>query len=182
MNFFRYTLIAILALALIGGASYLYASSGIKSKPGYVVLPEPDNDSAKLIVGLKLGPGGVWPVQWLLKTISNSSEADLDVSEKVLLGVMQEIQGVQLRIYEVDGNRGVFEAAIKESVATLRGENWNTLLRVREDDEYVVVMQSGDDTLIEGLSILVSTPENAVFLNLMGPFHPDSLAMIANNI
>ena len=98
------------------------------------------------------------------------------------MSMLQDLQGIQLRVYEVDNNRQLFEQAIDESVQTLKQEDWQTLLKVREDDKHVVVMQSGTEELISGLSVLASTPENAVFINLIGEINPESIAIIADGI
>jgi len=96
--------------------------------------------------------------------------------------VLNDAQGLQLRIYEVENNQSIFEDAIDESVTALNRENWETIIKVREDDQRVVIMQSLDENLIAGLAVLISTPEDAVFVNLVGPLKPESIAMIAENI
>ena len=53
------------------------------------------------------------------------------------------------------------------------------MIRAREDGKYVVVMQSGDDSTISGLSVLASADDKAVFVNLMGEFEPEEIAELA---
>ena len=120
-------------------------------------------------------------MRWMVNRIIDASDEELELSERLLLSVLQDLQGVQLRVYEVENNRQVFEQAIDDSIATLRQDDWQTLLKVREDDKRVVVMQSGDEGLISGLSVLASTPENAVFINLVGQLDPESIALIADS-
>lgn len=180
MKFFKYLFIAVITLGLIGGAGYLLASSGIKSNPGYVKLVLPSHSSASAQVAVDLGPNGVRPLRWFIQRVVDDAEY-LELSQRVLLGVLEDLQGVQLRVYEVQGNRPVFDQAINESVARLTQQGWETLIKVQEDNERVVMMQSLDQEQIAGLSLLVSTPENAVFTNLMGPFSPEALAAIAED-
>ena len=172
----RIVLIVVFSLVLIGGAGYLYASSGIESKPGYVKLVLPSAESVDTQISLNLGPSGVGPVRWLFGQFASHSDRDLEMSERVLNGVLQDLRGVQLRVYDVNNNRPLFDQAISESLASLKGQGWQTLVKVREDDEHVVVMQSTQYEKVIGLSILASTPDKAVFLNLIGPFDPERIA------
>ena len=182
MKFLKYTLISLLTIVLIGSTGYLLAASNIESKPGYAKLTMPSWFTTDTIVSLNLGPSGIKPVRWLINSAINASGNELELSEKLLLSLMQDLQGVQLRIYEVDNNRLVFEQAIDASMKTLKQDNWQTLMTVREESNRVVVMQSGEEGIISGLSVLVSTPENAVFINLMGQINPESIALIADSI
>ena len=182
MNFLKYSLITLLTLILIGSAGYLFAASGMQSKPGYANLTLPSWSSTNTTIALNLGPRGLKPVRWAINRVVAASDQELEVSERVLLSVLQDLQGVQLRVYEVENNRQVFEQAIDDSMVSLRQDDWQTLLTAREDNKRIVVMQSGDDGLISGLAVLVSTPEEAVFLNLVGHIDPESIATIADSL
>ena len=179
MKFLNYSLITLLALILIGSAGYLLAAGGMQSKPGYAKLTLPSWLSTNTAVALNLGPRGLKPVQWMINRAVNASDQELELPERILMNVLQDLQGVQLRIYEVENNRQVFEQAINDSIVSLKQQDWQTLLSVREDDKHIVVMQAEDKGLISGLSVLVSTPENAVFMNLVGQLNPESIALIA---
>ena len=181
MNFLKYSFITLLTLVLIGSAGYLLASSGIESKPGYVKLTMPSWFLTDTKLALNLGPKGLQPVRWIVKRIVNGSDDELELTERLLLSVIQDLQGVQLRIYEIENNRPVFEQAINDSVTTLEQAQWQTILKVREDNKRVIVMQSENAGIISGLSVLASTPENAVFINLVGQLNPDSIALIADS-
>ena len=95
-----------------------------------------------------------------------------------MINVLQDLQGVQLRIYKVENNRQVFEQAIDVSMASLKLKDWQTLLSVQKDEKHIVVMQAENKGLISGLSVLISTPENALFIDLVGQFNPESIALI----
>jgi hypothetical protein len=114
--------------------------------------------------------------------VVDSSDNELELAERVLMSVLQDLQGVQLHIYEIENNRIAFEEAIDDSIATLKQENWQTVLKVKEDEEHIVVMQSGDEGRVSGYSVLVSTPDNAVFMNLMGQLNPESITLIAESL
>ncbi len=182
MKFLKYSLISLATLVLIGSAGYLFAASGIQSKPGYADLTMPGWMSTDTAIAVKLGPMGLKPVRWMVDRVANKPGREFDMSKQVLLSVLDDLEGVQLRIYEVEDNRQVFDQAIDDSIVTLKQDNWQTLISVQEDDDRLVVMQAGDDDLIEGLSVLASTPENAVFINLVGQISPESIAAIADRL
>lgn len=182
MKALKISLIVITLLVLIGGEGYLYASNGIKSKLGYAQLTIPADESVNSVLSLNVGPNGVKPVRWLLEKIVDDSDHAREVPEKVLKSVMQELQGVQLRVYEVGDNRQVFDSAISDSVSSLKAKSWQTLARVREDDVKIVVLQYLDAERIAGLSIMASTPDTALFLNLIGPFDAHAIAETASQM
>ncbi|MFT7528081.1 MAG: hypothetical protein ACI9LY_003241 [Arenicella sp.] len=181
MKFLKYSFISLLTLVLIGGAGYLLAASGMQSKPGYAKLTLPSWLSTNTTVALNLGPRGLKPVRWVINRVLDASNQELELSERILIGVLDDLQGVRLRIYEVENNSQVFEQAIDDSIASLKQKNWQTLLSVQEDDKHIVVMQAEDEGLISGLSVLLSTPENAFFMNLVGQLNPQSIALIAES-
>jgi hypothetical protein len=179
MKALKIILIVVVSLVLIGGCGYLYASSGIKSKTGYAKLATP---RVNALLSVSVGPRGLGPVRWLVEKITESSDHEHEIPQRLLKSVMQEVQGVQLRIYDVGNNRQAFDSAIAESVEGLKKKGWQTLMTVREGDERIVVLQYGNDEEIEGLSIMVSIPDNAVFLNLIGPFDPQAIVATANQM
>jgi hypothetical protein len=179
MKILQTLLIIVLTVALLMGAGYLYASSGIQAKPGYVKLDLPSLREAVPIISVKLGPRGLKPARWVMEQVIENAHGNTQIAEQVLRGIVNDVHGVQLAVYEVGQNRATFDDAIDTSVARLKREGWQTLVKVRERDEHVVIMQAGDDTVIEGLSLLVSNTDNAVFINVIGPFDPNSIAKIA---
>lgn len=181
MAFLKVSLITLLTLILIGSAGYLLAASGMQSQPGYAKLTLPSWLSTNTVVALTLGPIALKPVRWTINRAVDAADQELELSERILLNVLQDLQAVQLRIYEVENNRQVFENAIDASVVSLKRDDWQTLFSVREHDKHVVVMQSVHGDLISGLSVLISTPGNAVFMNLVGQLKPESMTIIAES-
>ncbi|NND83505.1 MAG: DUF4252 domain-containing protein [Gammaproteobacteria bacterium] len=182
MNFIKYALITLLTLVALGAAGYLLAGSGIKSEPGYVKLSLPAASVSNTTLALDIGPKGVQPLRWLITSAVTASNETLELPEQLALALLEDIQGVQIRIYEVDKNAAIIEQAIDDSVATLQRDNWQTILKVRETDQRIVLMQSETDGVVQGLSLFARNDENAVFVNLMGAIDPQSIATIANGL
>jgi hypothetical protein len=182
MKVLKYSFVALLSFLLIGFAGYLIASTGIKSQPGYANLTLPGFFSTKTALSINVGPMGMKPVQWIVRRIVNASDETLELPERVMLGVLQDVQGVQLRVYEIDNDRHVFKQAIDESIVSLRQDDWQTVLVVNEDDQRIVMMQSEAGGVISGISVLASTPDNAVFINLVGQLDPVNIARYADSL
>lgn len=179
MKIVKISLIVIGSLILIGAAGYLYASAGLKSKPGYIDITAPNVGSESALLSVKVGPGGVRPLRWVFEKFAENSD---HVSERAFLSAIKDLQGVQLRIYDSGDNRHIFDSAISETTADLKGRNWETLVTIRDDEEKITVMQYLDNDQIAGLSIMASTPDKAFFLNLIGPFDIETIAADAKQI
>lgn len=182
MNFLKYLLIGILVLVFVSTAGCVFMSGGIKSKPGYAKLATPSIFSTDTTLALNFGPGSIKSAQWIIERLVGFTDKESEVPIQALLTVLKDIQGLQLRIYEVENNQSTFDRAIDDSVATLTRENWETIIKVNETDERVVIMQSVKEELITGLAVLVSTSEEAIFINLIGPLNPESIVAFAENI
>jgi len=180
MKTLKTLLMVIAGLVLIGGEGYLYASNGIKSKPGYAKLETLQDESHSALLSVDVGSGGVTPVRWLLEQMAENSDQVSDIHEQIFVNVLRELQGVRLRVYDTRENRDVFDSAIADTVASLKQKSWQTLLSVRDDDEQVIVLQYRDGEKIAGLSIMASAPDTALFLNLVGPFGAETVAEMAS--
>ena len=182
MKALKIILMVVGSLVLIGGAGYLYASSGIKSKPGYADFNPHDVGNRSSLFSVNIGPSGVKPLRRLLEHAAEDAIGDEKVPTLVLRTALQELQGVQLRVYDSTNNRDVFDSAISETAAALKQKQWQTLMTVRDDEEHIMVMQYLDQDQIAGLSIMASTPDKALFLNLVGPFDVDAIASKAKKL
>lgn len=182
MNALKISLIIVASLLLLSGAGYLYASSGVKSKSGYAKLVTPHGPSVNTLISVNIGPGGVAPTRWLAGKIMEASDSEQEVPALVAKRLLNQLEGLQLRVYEVSGNRQSFDNAIAESVTLLKQKSWETMATIRDGDEHIVVMHTGDDEQINGVSIMVSTQDKAVFVNLIGPFDPQSIADAVSQI
>ena len=176
MRALKYTLVFVLSFVLLGMTSMLLASTGLKSQAGYAKLALPGWLERDTLVSVDMGPVGVKPVRWAISTALAAKQDSFELSERVLLDLLDDIDGIQLRIYQVDQNRQIYDQAIDASVAQLKQHDWQTLVSARQDDERVAIMQSQTGELITGLTILVNDGEHAVFINLCGQFNPQELA------
>ena len=182
MKFFKFIFVTFFTIVLIGVASYVLATTGIKSKPGYANWVLPSWSLSDTRIAIKVGPVGVKSVRWIVEQIVLDSHADVDVSQRALLGVLKDVDGLQLRIYQVTGNRQKFDQALQASVTALKQEAWETIVSVREDNEHVVVMQSQAAGIISGVTVMVNTPDESIFINLVGQFDPQEIVAYAESL
>ncbi len=161
-------LLTIAALVAIGFAAYLIASTGIRSQAGYAQLTHPRGSISDLQISINVGPAGLKPVQWLVRKIAEHSDQPLELEEQVLLGVLEDMDGVQLRIYRSQEKRERYEQAIKATVDRLSTQKWETVVRARDGEQNVVVMHREENGLTAGVLVLASTPEKSVFANFIG--------------
>ena len=169
-------------MVLVGSAGYLFASSGNEKHAGYVKLTAPERFSDDMLLALKVGPHGMKPVHWLIKSAASAHQGEFEVPEKLLLGLVPELQGIQLHLYSVESNGEDYDSVIDDSVSALKRANWQTLVKVQEENEHIVVMVMQQADQISGLSIFARTPDNAVFVNVTGPFSTGSLAELTQQI
>ena len=176
MKALKISLIVTASLLIVFAAGYLYASSGLTSKPGYAKLALPEGPSVNGLFSINIGPSGVKPVRWLVGLVADDFHQVDHLPKRLIDDTLQDLQGIQLRVYEVGGNRHVFDEAIADTLVHLKEKNWQTLASIREDDVKIAVLQYGHDHKIEGLSVMASTPDRALFLNLIGPFDANAIA------
>ncbi len=170
--------VVIVTLSLGGCFS---ASTNLRSHPGYADLSLPDRSQVNSTLNLTLESAGLIPARWLVRhAMADSNEAGED-AKRLTLAVLQAIEAVQLRVYDVNNNSELFDTAIDESVATLKQAGWQTLVTVKDGDERVVIMQAGEEEMIVGLSVLVSNPDEAVFVNVVGQLRPEDVELLAGN-
>ena len=157
------------------------ASTTLQAHPGYADLSLPDRSQVNSTLSLSLGSVGLIPARWLVShAVADSAEAG-EEAKRLTRAVLQAVEGVQLRVYDVDNNTEMFDGAINESVSNLKAAGWQTLVTVKEANERVVIMQAGEDEMIVGLSVLVSNPDEAIFVNVVGQLKPEDVVLLAGN-
>ena len=71
---------------------------------------------------------GVGPTRWLAEKIMEASDSEHEVPARIAKRLLNQLEGLQLRVYEVSGNRQSFDNAIAESVTLLKQKSWETKL------------------------------------------------------
>jgi hypothetical protein len=165
---FRAGFAAILALLLAGCG--LTAPRGSEGFANLDSLGLTDTD---LVMSLSLGPA-------VLRFAA--SHLDDDPEARSLL---QDLDGVRIRIYEVDGDAGRVAARMARMSDRLQADGWQPVLLVRKEDEQAHMLLRVVDGRIHGMTVLVLEDDTeAVVINLMGDIRPESFGdvMVAMDV
>lgn len=145
-----------------------------KKHAGYVDLSAITiPDKAGKITEVFLGPA-------LLKIAAMAEEGeDKDIAE-----VLSGIHGIQVKTFEVEPKEAeVIIPIIDRIEKRLKGEGWERLVLVKEEDERVVVSLKSDGKKAVGLLVMAFDPnEEAAFVNIVGTIDFKSLESLDINL
>lgn len=109
----------------------------------------------------------------------------LDEEDPEIAALLHGVEGVRIRIYEIDGDPLRVASRIEKMSQGLQEDDWEPVMLVRDDGEQThMLMRSGPDR-IYGLTLITSDGESeAVVINLMGDLEPEyfSDAMVALDV
>jgi phenylalanyl-tRNA synthetase beta subunit len=94
-------------------------------------------------------------------------------SEKLLL---RELDGVRVKIFEISGDVDAVAAKLRELSATLQSQNWDPIVRVKDEGEQADILVRVSAETIQGLVVLVLDDKEAVVVNVIGELQPELLA------
>ena len=88
--------------------------------------------------------------------------------------LLRNLDGVRIRIYEINGDASRVAQRIFTMSEHLRDDGWEPVLLVRERDEEVHMLLRMKNDHISGMIVLVTDGESeAVIVNLMGEIRPE---------
>ena len=93
--------------------------------------------------------------------------------EPELRALLLGLEGVRIRIYEIDGNPARVLARMDRMQSRLRGQGWRPVAVVHEEDESVHVLMKVSGDRVCGLTVLSSDLQEAVVVNVMGDLSPE---------
>ncbi|MDX1461250.1 MAG: DUF4252 domain-containing protein [Xanthomonadales bacterium] len=87
--------------------------------------------------------------------------------------LLRGVEGVRIRIYEIDGDASRVAARIERMAIGLQKDDWQPVMLVRDDDELVHMLMRADDQQVYGLTLISSDGSSeAVVINIMGDLDP----------
>lgn len=149
----------------------LRAQDALSRDPGYVdfaVVEQWFDREARVEVNVKGA---------LLKLVAEASEYE----DPELARMLRKITAIQVRGYALDaGSFASIERQTSALARRLEGMGWETVARVREDDERVDVFIKMRGDVIAGLTVLVVSPgdDDTVFVNIVGDIDPEQIGRI----
>jgi len=152
-------------LLILACVSLLMSACGItapRSNAGYADLESLGMRDTNRVISLSIGP-----------TLLHFAARHLD-DEPELRDLLRSLDGVRIRIYEIDGDAGRVARRIFRMSEHLQKDGWMPVMLVREQDEEVHMLVRMVNDHISGMTVLVSDGESeAVVVNLMGEIRPE---------
>jgi hypothetical protein len=99
--------------------------------------------------------------------------------DEELADMIGKLKGVYVRGYDVTADQVADISNRTGRLArTLSDRGWETVVRVREDDERVDVFMRTEQNRIAGLVVMVVDPEETIFVNIVGEIDPADIGRI----
>ena len=103
----------------------------------------------------------------------NIAALAVDDDEPEIAALLRDLDGVRIRIYEIDGNPQRVSDRIMKMSEQLREDGWQRVALIQEESEQThLLMRTSGDRMV-GLTLVSSDgEEEAVVINLMGQLDP----------
>ena len=132
-----------------------------RSNPGFADLDSLGLADTDRVLTLSIGPA-------LLNFAARHVEDDPETR-----ALLESLDGVRIRIYEIDGDAARVAARMDGMSRKLENGGWERVLLVREQHEQAHMLLKLDGDRVSGMTVLVSDGDaEAVVINLMGDIRP----------
>jgi hypothetical protein len=138
-----------------------------RSSEGYADLESLGVRDTNNVMTLSIGPA-------LLHFAASHVDDDPEVRQ-----LLKGLEGVRIRIYEIDGDAGRVATRIHAMSEHLQDDGWESVLLVSKEDEATYMLLRVVDEQIRGMTVLVSDGDSeAVVINLMGEIKPQQFGEV----
>jgi len=143
-----------------------------RSNDGYANLDSPGIADTDRTMSLSLG-----------RTTLRFAARFLD-DEPETQALLRSLDGVRIRIYEVNGDSGRIAHKFERMAVKLGKDGWEPVMLVHEDDELVQMFARHTSRGMRGLTIVSAGDDEVVVINIMGNIEPDRFGdvMVALNV
>lgn len=160
-----------LVLSLIFAAQAAWSADEANADmPGYVDFSALSQSYGEPRVMVNLGGS-------LLKLVGAMKHDDPMAEE-----TLRSLDAVRIHVYDTAGDTRSAEARMDTVSDTLKGQNWEQIVRVREPDDRVNIYVKHSEDRIHGLMIMAVNLEEAVFVNVLGDIDPTQLNEVVAGI
>ena len=154
---------------------FMLSSCGItapRSNDGFANLDSPGMSDTDRTMTISLGP-----------TMLRFAARFMD-DEPETQALLRSLDGVRIRIYEVNGDSERIAQNFEHMGNKLTKDGWSPVMLVREEGELVQMYAKPSDTGIQGLTIVSADVDEVVVVNVMGDIDPMyySDVMVALNV
>lgn len=154
-------IVLVLVLTLV---AFVLSSCGItasRSNGGFANLDSPGINDTDRTMSLSLG-----------KTTLRFAARFLD-DEPETQALLRSLDGVRIRIYEVNGNTNRIAQNFDRMGTKLSNDGWQPVMLVREEGELVQMFSKSSSRGMQGLTIVSADDEEVVVVNVMGDIKPE---------
>ncbi len=156
-NRIRMSLLALLCVFSLGACGI----TAPRSSDGFADLDSLGLADTDRVLTLSIGPA-------LLRFAASHVEDDPEVRD-----LLRGLDGVRIRIYEIDGDAGRVASRMEKMSRKLQAGGWEQVVLVRSQDEQAHMLMKVADDRVCGMTVLVTDGESeAVVINLMGEIDP----------
>jgi hypothetical protein len=136
-----------------------------RSNDGFADLDSLGMFDTDRVISLSIGPT-------LLHFAARYVDNDPEVRD-----LLRSLDGVRVRVYEVDGDAQKVAGRMETMSANLQQDGWAPVMLVRQQDEQVHMLMRTVDGQICGMTVLVLDGDSeAVIVNLMGEIRPEQFS------
>jgi hypothetical protein len=158
-------------LGLLISTAGLAQTNEIKKLAGYVDFGDLTSSYGEPNIEINLGPS--------MLQFANAIIGDEDPEA---LAVMKGLKAIRVKIYNIEGNADAAIGQINKSRKQLEADNWEQIVKVKEDGEETHIFMKMIDGKIEGMTVLVAGDEDeAIFINIIGNIDPKDLGKITES-
>lgn len=154
-----------IGVALLLTVSVLTVSScGItapRSNDGYANLDSPGIGDTNRTMSLSLGPT---TLRFAARFLDDEPETQ---------ALLRSLDGVRIRIYEVQGDTDRISKRFDRMGNKLSTDGWQPVMLVREEGELVQMYSKSSSSGMQGLTIVSADDEEVVVVNVMGDIRPE---------
>ena len=156
-------------------SAFMLSSCGItapRSNDGFANLDSPGMSDTDRTMTISLGPTMLW---FAARFMDDEPETQ---------ALLRSLDGVRIRIYEVNGDSERIVRNFEHMGNKLAKDGWAPVMLIREEGELVQMYAKASDTGIKGLTIVSAGDEEVVVINVMGDIDPVyySDVMVALNV
>jgi len=138
-----------------------------RSNDGFADLDSLGIRDVDQVMTLSIGPA-------LLHFAANHIDDDPEVR-----ALLKGLDGVRIRIYEIDGDAARVATRIGYMSKVLQDDGWESVLSVRDGSEVTHMLLRVVDEQVCGMTVLVSDGDSeAVVINLMGDIRPEQFGEV----
>lgn len=157
-------ILATLVLSLTLSACSLTAP---RSSAGFADLESLGIRDVDRVMTLSIGPA-------LLRFAAAHIDDDPEVK-----ALLKGLEGVRIRIYEIDGDAGRVAERINTMSRHLQEDGWEPVVSMREGSEATYMLLRVIDQQVRGMTVLVSDGDSeAIVINLMGDIRPEQFGEV----